>query len=235
MSQSFSLAGVQEAESKFVPFNKVLPGIHEVEILDVFFQPKGESVKGKKFKDTLATYNQDELIIDFKVIKTVTVEHGDCTGFEGSVSVYEPSGVDANGKACLPEQLSRIVHIFANMAESKDKDKAVTYLQKISGNFKTVSEGIAKVIMGAKRKARFKLVKNKNSTKATFPNYYQGMVECYDVTPSKLSFDVKDKFVTEPVNAEVPTRTDVPNWSVPSPTEEVSAPIVEESLDKLPF
>jgi len=221
---NLSLAGVTEQESKFTPFTKMLPGIHNVEILDVYFQPKGESVKGVKFKDTLSVYNQDELIINFKVVDTITAEHGDCKGFEGSVSVYEPSGVDASGKACLPDQLSRIVHIFANMVELKDKETAVTHLQKISGDFKAISEGIAKIMMSRKRKSRFKLVKNGKGTKAVFPNYYQGFVECSDTTPSKLTFDVKDKFPTAPVNAEnakVESGTELNPWEFPASDQSV--------------
>lgn len=226
---NFSLKGIAEQESTFTPFVKILPGIHKVQILDIFYQPEGQSVKDEMFKGQLSTFDSEQIRIKFKVLETVTEIHGSNKDEEGTISVFCPKETNNDGKRVFEGEMSRLIHIFSNMVDFDNKEKAITHLQAIEAtSFKDLAGKIIKVIMSKDRKAKFKLVSNKSGKTAVFPNYYQGFVECYDLSPSKLTFDVKDKFPTAPVNAENAKADNT--YTFPDTDQSKSSPKTEDEL-----
>lgn len=253
MSQSISFQGTEEVvtSKRFVKF---LPGIHEVEILNIYHQPVGDSVVDEKKKDgSFFTFDDEVLSVIVKVLKTNTIKTGECVGAEMTIRIKGPKpGNDKDGKPLLNSWRSRIVHIFANMAKTKlpegevvtqehidaAKEAAKKYIQGIE--IKTFGELASKLQMFTGRSVRAKFVAT-DAGKATIPGYYGGFMECVETPFEKtvLYFDASKEGVKEgPANAEIPTRTDVSNWSVPSPTEGVQDAVVVPTttdINDLPF
>jgi hypothetical protein len=231
---SISFKSAEEVAVK--NFVKLTCGIHEVNVEEIFFQPEGNCVKGSTKKDkSVIVFKKPCYRLKVKVKATNKGE--DAKGAE-SILMYALAGegVTAGGKDRVTMWLNRTLHLFSNMSKSTTKDKAKEYIQKLDEpSFESL---LGKLKHFEKRDVRLKFVANDQGF-AQLPSWESGFAECIDIPfeNSELKYDATKEGPQEgPANAEIPsTRTDVPNWSVPSTSESVVEPMTEIASDDLPF
>ena len=231
---SISFKSAEEVVSK--NFVKLTCGIHEVNVEEIFFQPEGDCVKETKKKDgSIIAFKKPCYRLKIKVKATNKGE--DAKGAESTLVYFlAGEGVTAGGKDRVSMWLNRTLHLFSNMSKSATKDKAKEYIQKLDEpSFESL---LGKLKHFEKRDVRLKFVAN-DAGFAQLPSWESGFAECIDIAfdKSELKYDAAKEGPKEgPANAEIPTRTDVPNWSVPSPTDGVVTPVIEEQdVNTLPF
>ena len=231
---SISFKSAEEVAVK--NFVKLTCGIHEVNVEEIFFQPEGDCVKGSTKKEgSVIAFKKPCIRLKTKVVNTNKGE--DAKGAESTLVYFlAGEGVTAGGKDRLTMWLNRTLHLFSNMSKSTTKDKAKEYIQKLE--VPSVEALVTKLKHFEKRDVRLKFVAN-DAGFAQLPSWESGFAECIDIPfeNSELKYDASKEGPKEgPTNAEIPTRTDVPNWSVPSTSEGVVEPITEsQDINKLLF
>ena len=179
----FSFAGSKEAVSSS-DFLKA--GIHDLEILDFYYQPAGDSVKGIAKKDgTLISYKTNNLILAVKCIKTHAGNKSD--GIEGTVTISEPQ---TKGDGKDKGRIDRVFHALCNIASKEKKDAFKAQLESAKFlSFGDVATKLAPVLKG--RTVRYKLVAS-DGKGAYLPNYFGGFAETTDTpfTETVLKFEV---------------------------------------------
>ncbi len=160
-------------------------GIHDFEVLDFYFQPKGASVKELKMKDgSPVMYTKDNLMIQVKCLKTYT--DGKSEGSESHLRVNFDQKNDGKDSS----RVDRLFHILSNMSPAAKKEEFQTWLKKAS--FKSVEDiatKLSKPLTG--KQVRYKLTPSEEGKGAYLPGFFGGFAECADVPfeRTKLTWD----------------------------------------------
>jgi hypothetical protein len=179
----FSFAGSKEAVSSS---DYLKAGIHDFEILDFYYQPAGDSVKGVAKKDgSLVSYKTNNLMLVVKCIKTH--KGNNSANVEGTIAIQEPK-VLGDGKD--KGRIDRVFHALCNIATKEKKDSFKAQLESAKFlSFGDVAVKLASVLKG--RTVRYKLAAS-DGKGAYLPSYFGGFAETTD-TPfaeTTLKFEV---------------------------------------------
>jgi hypothetical protein len=227
MSQSFSFKVATESSK----VKRTNTGIHDFKVADV----TKELIPGKNGKE-----DWYKVVVLFEVEKTI---QGDpCVGSQINYDITMP-----NTQAAFDFTSASQLHIFSKTTTSANVEKLKEAIKKFEVG--SIDDYLKLFIQFKGKKVRLVVTgdsKKENGTWnyigafSTIPMFAGGVAETIDSNTAEdgkyngtLTYDEKKQgLVKEPKNAEIPTRTDVPNWSVPSTTEVTP---VEGSIDSLPF
>lgn len=178
-------------------------GIHDFEVVRIFFQPIGESVGNEGKRDgSLINFTKEQIRVELLVTKTYAGTN--CEGAKAFIGILDPTDPDPKKHK---GRMDRIMHIFCNMTTSDKKDVAKEFMRKI--NVKSMEELAKKLAPLAGRTVRFKFTANQEGTFPQLPNYYSGFAECTDVPFEKsiLKYDetkegIKKKDASKVENVE---------------------------------
>lgn len=163
----------------------VKTGIHDFKVLNIAYQPIGTSVMEEKNKDgVLIEFTFPQIRMELQCTKT----HKGNLSEGGTIILGILFPVTDNAEKAQ-KQMNRLLHIFANICSSENKDKLKASLQAIK--VATWEEFVAKLAGFKGRSVRYKLVADQKGKYSVLPNYYGGFAEPSDVPfeNSTLSYD----------------------------------------------
>lgn len=162
-------------------------GIHDFLVKEIYYQPTGDSVRGRTKKDgSLIYYNKPVAIINATVLKTHA--GGKSENAEAFIAVYPP---DMKNDGKDENRLNRLFHILVNVASSAKKESVRDWLKKTP--FASFQDMITKFGAAAKgKKVRYKLIANDEGKNANLPSYFSGFAECEDIPFSETTLKWDD-------------------------------------------
>ena len=183
----FSFSGSEEVKNSASKFLKA--GIHDFEVLDMYYVTAGGELKGTTKKDgSPVTVSKDNIIIKAKVLTTHI--GGDSKDVETNLMISEPQ---TKGDGKDKGRIDRLFHILCNISTSENKDKFKAKLESVKfENFADVATKLAPFIKG--KRVRYKMVMN-DGKGPYFPSYFGGFAEPADVPfeNTTLNFEVGGK------------------------------------------
>lgn len=221
-------------------------GIHEVTIMEIYYQPAGESVKGERKRELTPGANEGPLVefskAQTRIVMQVdkTVQGNESKGATVVVSLYEPS---SESQAKFEGQINRIYHILLAMTKEATIPQAEAYIKAFNGqSTEEFANYIKRGFTG--KQARYKFIADQNGKYAQLPNYYSGFAECVD-SPLRLKYNEEKEGLVKKSNVELaaddadirtsgltPERAITPSAAVTASPSEVN--IFAEN-DDLPF
>lgn len=185
-------------------------GIHELSVLDVYYQPIGDSVKNERKKELtkgendgpLVNFTKEQTRIVLQVDKTIA--GNESRGAITTISLYEPSNVDPKK---FEGQVNRIFHILRAMAPYAFQERAETYVRAFSGSSTAefaeyIKRGFAPREGVALRKVRLKFIADQDGKFPQIPNYYSGFAECVDVA-TVMKYDEEKEGLAKKTGVEL--------------------------------
>jgi hypothetical protein len=199
-------------------------GIHDFLVKEIYYQPVGDSVRGRTKKDgSLIYYNKPVAIIHATVLRTHA--GGKSENAEAFIAVYPP---DQKNDGKDENRINRLFHILVNIASSAKKDGVRDWLKKTQ--FSSFQDMITKFGAAAKgKKVRYKLIANDEGKNANLPSYFSGFAECEDIPFSETTLKWDDAKEGNRKQGEV--ESTAPTTSAPSPEFDFSGGAASNPLD----
>lgn len=171
-------------------------GIHELTVLDVYYQPIGDSVRNERKKELtkgendgpLVSFTKEQTRIVLQVEKTIA--GNESRGAITVISLYEPFNVDPKK---FEGQINRIFHILRAMAPAVAQERVETYIKGFPGSTTAefaeyIKRGFAPREGAANKKLRLKFIADQDGKFPQIPSYYSGFAECVDV-PTVMKYN----------------------------------------------
>jgi hypothetical protein len=166
---SFSFKNTQEDQSNS---QYVRPGIQEVDIKEIYYQPIGPNVKeGQKPENS-------------------TVEKGVfvLTTKDGASFNYDVLNPDSPEKA--EKMMKRMMHFLSKTGKSSEVEALKAKIQTIEAkDFKELIDIFSKRFTGKSVRIKFVATERSGKYYTSVPNFLSGWAESVDVNPSKLIWD----------------------------------------------
>jgi len=197
--------GYNFSNAKNIPALRYInTGIHEVTVLEVYYQPVGDSVKGERKKEITAGANDGPLVnftkAQTRIVLQVdkTVAGNESKGAITTISLYEPQSDDPKK---FEGQVNRIFHILTAMTTTATVPLAEAYVRAFPGQSTEEFADYIKVKFTGK-KARYKFIADQDGKFAQLPNYYNGFAECIDA-PMLMKYNEEKEGVAKKTGVEL--------------------------------